>query len=296
MEGDPEYIPLPPRVRPFNSERYRPEAYALLPSTVRHFSRFARGAPADLILREPESHLSHGASKFTPLHCISSAHSEHMYTLSHLYRQGRRRQKQDHQRPPPVAWRERQAPTRGRGRHREPIICDDDETSETKEIGDQHDESSESGDDDADSNSASGDEAESGSYAEDDNSGSSSVTPLPTGPAATEAGPSAPPPVAWRERQAPTRGRGRHREPIMRDDDETSETEKIGDQHDESSESGDDDADSNSASGDEAESGSYAEDDNSGSSSASNSDNGADGDSSAKSAPSRKRTKKAFRA
>ncbi|KAI8009968.1 Protein MAIN-LIKE 2, partial [Camellia lanceoleosa] len=39
MEGEPEYIPLPPRVRPFDPERYH------------------------LLLREPESHLSHDASK-----------------------------------------------------------------------------------------------------------------------------------------------------------------------------------------------------------------------------------------
>ncbi|GMP25181.1 hypothetical protein CsSME_00002169 [Camellia sinensis var. sinensis] len=63
MKGEPEYIPLPPRVRPFDLERYRPEAHALPPSTVHHFSGFARSALADLLLREPASHLSHGASE-----------------------------------------------------------------------------------------------------------------------------------------------------------------------------------------------------------------------------------------
>ncbi|XP_028058419.1 protein MAIN-LIKE 2-like isoform X2 [Camellia sinensis] len=63
MEEEQEYIPLPPRVRPFDRERYRPEAHIQPPSTVRHFTGFARRAPANLLLREPESHLSHDASK-----------------------------------------------------------------------------------------------------------------------------------------------------------------------------------------------------------------------------------------
>ncbi|GMP69514.1 hypothetical protein CsSME_00028742 [Camellia sinensis var. sinensis] len=63
MEGEPEYIPLPPRVRPFDPESYHPEAHALPPSTVSHFSGLARRALVDLLLREPESHLSHDASE-----------------------------------------------------------------------------------------------------------------------------------------------------------------------------------------------------------------------------------------
>ncbi|XP_028111753.1 pheromone-processing carboxypeptidase KEX1-like [Camellia sinensis] len=108
------------------------------------------------------------------------------------------------------------------------------------------------------------------------------VTPLPTGLMATKAGPSAPLPAIERERQAPTRGRGRRREPIMHDDNETSEIEEAGDQHDESSESRDDDTDSDSTSGDDVEPNSNAEDDDdSSSSSALGSDGGADRDSSA---------------
>ncbi|XP_028052238.1 nucleosome-remodeling factor subunit BPTF-like [Camellia sinensis] len=129
---------------------------------------------------------------------------------------------------------------------------------------------------------------------------SPSVTPLPIGPAVTEAGPSAPSPTAGRERGVPARGRGRRQEPIMRDDDdETSEaeTEEDGDQHTESSESEDDDTGSSSASGDKAELGSDAEDDDdSGSGSTSGSDSGVDGDSSAEFALLRKRTKSASRA
>ncbi|XP_028054900.1 uncharacterized protein LOC114259096 [Camellia sinensis] len=110
---------------------------------------------------------------------------------------------------------------------------------------------------------------------------------------------SAPSSSREREREILVRGRGRHREPIVRDDDdETSdaETEEAGDQHTESSESRDDDAGSGSTSGDEAEPDSDAEDDDSDSSSASDSDSGTDGDSSAESAPPRKRTKRASRA
>ncbi|GMP46176.1 hypothetical protein CsSME_00014435 [Camellia sinensis var. sinensis] len=63
MEGEPEYILLPSRVRPFDPERYHPEAHALPPSTVRHFNGFARHASTDLLLRVPESYLSHDASE-----------------------------------------------------------------------------------------------------------------------------------------------------------------------------------------------------------------------------------------
>ncbi|KAL7207733.1 hypothetical protein ACSBR1_029645 [Camellia fascicularis] len=63
MEGEPEYLPLPPGVRPFDPERYHPRAHILPPSTIRHFSDFARRTPADRLLREPESHLSHDASE-----------------------------------------------------------------------------------------------------------------------------------------------------------------------------------------------------------------------------------------
>ncbi|KAI8013516.1 Protein MAIN-LIKE 2, partial [Camellia lanceoleosa] len=63
MEADPEHVPLPPRVRPFDLETYYPEVHMLPPDTIRHFRGFARGVPEDLLLREPESHLSYGATK-----------------------------------------------------------------------------------------------------------------------------------------------------------------------------------------------------------------------------------------
>ncbi|KAL7181703.1 hypothetical protein ACSBR1_040573 [Camellia fascicularis] len=37
----------------------------LPPESIRHFRGFARGAPEDLLLREPDSHLSYGATERT---------------------------------------------------------------------------------------------------------------------------------------------------------------------------------------------------------------------------------------
>ncbi|GMP23854.1 hypothetical protein CsSME_00001311 [Camellia sinensis var. sinensis] len=51
MEEEPEHIPLPPRVRPFDPATYHPKVHVLPPSTVH------------LLLRELESHLSHNASE-----------------------------------------------------------------------------------------------------------------------------------------------------------------------------------------------------------------------------------------
>ncbi|GMP50485.1 hypothetical protein CsSME_00017084 [Camellia sinensis var. sinensis] len=48
VEDEPDIIPLPPRIWLFNQE-----------STFHHFIDFTRRAPADLLLQEPESHLSH---------------------------------------------------------------------------------------------------------------------------------------------------------------------------------------------------------------------------------------------
>ncbi|KAL7219235.1 hypothetical protein ACSBR2_012337 [Camellia fascicularis] len=60
-EDEPDMIPLSPRVRPFDPERYHPQEHILPPSTFHHFMDFARRAPADLLLRESESHLSYHA-------------------------------------------------------------------------------------------------------------------------------------------------------------------------------------------------------------------------------------------
>ncbi|GMP94246.1 hypothetical protein CsSME_00043772 [Camellia sinensis var. sinensis] len=52
---------LPPRTRPFMPERYRPAAHVLPRAVFRHFTSFDERAPVDLLLREPEQHLSHEA-------------------------------------------------------------------------------------------------------------------------------------------------------------------------------------------------------------------------------------------
>ncbi|GMP69286.1 hypothetical protein CsSME_00028604 [Camellia sinensis var. sinensis] len=58
---EPDIMSLHPRVRPFDPERYHPQDHILPPTTFYHFTDFDRRAPADLLLREPESHLSHQA-------------------------------------------------------------------------------------------------------------------------------------------------------------------------------------------------------------------------------------------
>lgn len=63
MEVDPEFKPLPLSDRPFDPAAYHPEIHVLSPDIIRQFRGFARGVPEDLLLSEPESHLSHGASE-----------------------------------------------------------------------------------------------------------------------------------------------------------------------------------------------------------------------------------------
>ena len=58
---DPDIMALPPRVRPFIHERYAPRAHILPQAIFYHFTDFDDRAPGDLLLREPESHLSHEA-------------------------------------------------------------------------------------------------------------------------------------------------------------------------------------------------------------------------------------------
>ena len=60
-------MPLPPRVRPFIPGRYAPPAHVLPRAIFRHFTGFDERAPGDLLLREPEHHLSHEVREvFTP--------------------------------------------------------------------------------------------------------------------------------------------------------------------------------------------------------------------------------------
>ncbi|GMP91018.1 hypothetical protein CsSME_00041897 [Camellia sinensis var. sinensis] len=64
-EDEPDIMSLPPRIRPFDPKRYHPQEHILPPTTFYHFTDFARRAPADLLLREPESHLSHQSQELT---------------------------------------------------------------------------------------------------------------------------------------------------------------------------------------------------------------------------------------
>ncbi|GMQ09565.1 hypothetical protein CsSME_00052886 [Camellia sinensis var. sinensis] len=59
--GDPDIMSLPPRIRPFDPERYHPREHILPRAVFYHFTDFDDRAPVDLLLREPESHLSHQA-------------------------------------------------------------------------------------------------------------------------------------------------------------------------------------------------------------------------------------------
>ncbi|GMP81200.1 hypothetical protein CsSME_00035990 [Camellia sinensis var. sinensis] len=49
--------PLPLGVRPFDLARYHPRTHILLAGGIRHFIDFSTNTPADLLLREPDSHL-----------------------------------------------------------------------------------------------------------------------------------------------------------------------------------------------------------------------------------------------
>ncbi|GMP93928.1 hypothetical protein CsSME_00043563 [Camellia sinensis var. sinensis] len=59
--GEPDIMSLPPWVRPFDPERYHPREHILPRAVFYHFTDFDDRAPVDLLLREPESHLSHQA-------------------------------------------------------------------------------------------------------------------------------------------------------------------------------------------------------------------------------------------
>mgnify|MGYP003703586241 CR=1 FL=1 len=58
---DLDVMTLPPRVQPFIPERYAPPAHVLPRDIFRHFTDFDDRAPGDLLLREPEHHLSYEA-------------------------------------------------------------------------------------------------------------------------------------------------------------------------------------------------------------------------------------------
>ena len=70
-EMDPKVEPLPLCVRPFDPETYRPAVHVMLPDGLRQFRSFDRHVPPELLLREPTSHLSFGASEVTFLLCFT---------------------------------------------------------------------------------------------------------------------------------------------------------------------------------------------------------------------------------
>ena len=83
---DFDVMTLPPRVRPFIPERYAPPAHVLPRAIFRHFTDFDDRAPGDLLLREPEHHLSYEAREvftsfsaffvhFVPLPCLNTQFS-----------------------------------------------------------------------------------------------------------------------------------------------------------------------------------------------------------------------------
>ncbi|GMP80647.1 hypothetical protein CsSME_00035667 [Camellia sinensis var. sinensis] len=66
---EPNIMSLPPRVRPFDPERYHPREHILSRAVFYNFTDFDDRAPVDLLLREPESHLSHQAREVSS--CIT---------------------------------------------------------------------------------------------------------------------------------------------------------------------------------------------------------------------------------
>ncbi|XP_028074583.1 vacuolar protein sorting-associated protein 41 homolog [Camellia sinensis] len=63
MDMDPEAKLLPLHIRPFDPAVYRPAIHVLPPNRLRKFRSFDRRVPSELLLREPETHLSYGASE-----------------------------------------------------------------------------------------------------------------------------------------------------------------------------------------------------------------------------------------
>ena len=71
---DFDFMTLPPRVRPFFPDQYAPAVHRLPRAVFRHFTDFNDRVPGDLLLREPEQHLSHDAREvFYFIFCISRA-------------------------------------------------------------------------------------------------------------------------------------------------------------------------------------------------------------------------------
>ena len=60
-KGEPDIMSFPPRVDQVDPERYHPREHVLPQGTFYHFTDFDDRVPVDLLLREPEAHLSHQA-------------------------------------------------------------------------------------------------------------------------------------------------------------------------------------------------------------------------------------------
>ena len=75
-EMDPGVELLPLSERPFDPATYRPAIHVLPPDGLRHFRGFDRALDPELLLREPTSHLSFGASEVTLLLCFTFCNVE----------------------------------------------------------------------------------------------------------------------------------------------------------------------------------------------------------------------------
>lgn len=78
---DPEAELLPLSVRPFDLATYRPAIHVLPPDGLRQFRSFDRGVPRELLLLEPESHLSYGASEVQSSLCFIFRNVEHITAI-----------------------------------------------------------------------------------------------------------------------------------------------------------------------------------------------------------------------
>lgn len=63
IDMDPEAELLSLHIRPFDPATYKPAIHVLPPDGLCQFRSFAKGVPLELLLREPETYLSHGASE-----------------------------------------------------------------------------------------------------------------------------------------------------------------------------------------------------------------------------------------
>lgn len=80
-EMDPGAELLPLSIRPFDPATYRPAIHVLPPDGLRQFRSFDRSVPQDLLLGEPASHLSFGASEAQSSLFITFRNVEHLTAI-----------------------------------------------------------------------------------------------------------------------------------------------------------------------------------------------------------------------